>query len=89
MIDIAEFASVQGDRPVVFVIGKAPYTQGMLRDRYALAKLTLALVLGAIAQGAVDVDYTEQNLSFSQYPLSAATTCSKLTDAFERAWGIL
>lgn len=34
------------------------------------------------------MDYTEEEVSFSGYPLSAALTCSKLCSAFEEAWGI-
>ncbi|KAL3204063.1 hypothetical protein MRX96_041391 [Rhipicephalus microplus] len=36
----------------------------------------------------VDPDYTEGSFSISQYPLSAALTCSKLCSAFEEAWGV-
>ena len=44
---------------------------------------------GAQAHGSVNVDYTEENVGISHYPLSAALTCSKLCDAFEQAWDIL
>ncbi len=33
--------------------------------------------------------YTDQALSFSQYPLSAANAVGRLVSAFERKWGIL
>ena len=36
----------------------------------------------------VTVDYTEQEIAISEYPLSAALTCTKLCSAFEEAWGI-
>ncbi|XP_017493577.1 PREDICTED: ribosomal RNA small subunit methyltransferase NEP1-like [Rhagoletis zephyria] len=49
----------------------------------------LAIVVGAMAHGAVDVDYTEGEISISQYPLSAALTCTKICSAFEEAWGIV
>ena len=39
-------------------------------------------------QGAIETDYTEENISISNYPLSAALCCSKLCDAFESAWGV-
>ena len=39
-------------------------------------------------QGAIETDYTEENISISNYPLSAALCCSKLCDAFENAWGV-
>lgn len=49
----------------------------------------LAIVVGSMAHGAVDVDYTEGDISISQYPLSAALTCTKICSAFEEAWGIV
>merc|ERR1719342_1007623 len=42
------------------------------------------IVVGAIAKGAIKTDYTEENISISNYPLSAALCCSKLCDAFEQ-----
>jgi rRNA small subunit pseudouridine methyltransferase Nep1 len=45
-------------------------------------------VVGAIAKGSITPDYTEENVSISNYPLSAALACSKLCDAFEQAWGV-
>jgi len=48
----------------------------------------IVIVVGAIAKGAIETDYTEKNLSISNYPLSAALTCTKICDAFEQAWGI-
>ena len=47
------------------------------------------MVIGAQAHGSVTTDYTEENIGISNYPLSAALTCSKLCDAFEQSWGIL
>ena len=48
----------------------------------------ICIVVGAIAKGAIETDYTEENISISNYPLSAALCCAKLCDAFEQAWGI-
>ena len=48
----------------------------------------ICIVVGAIAKGAIETDYTEENISISNYPLSAALTCTKLCDAFEAAWGV-
>ncbi|KAH9377148.1 hypothetical protein HPB48_003136 [Haemaphysalis longicornis] len=48
----------------------------------------IVVVIGSMAHGSVDPDYTEASYSISQYPLSAALTCSKLCSAFEEAWGI-
>ncbi|XP_072106323.1 ribosomal RNA small subunit methyltransferase NEP1 [Mobula birostris] len=47
------------------------------------------LVVGSFAHGSIDVDYTERQVSISNYPLSAALTCSKICNAFEAAWGVL
>uniref|UniRef100_A0A2K5K972 18S rRNA (pseudouridine(1248)-N1)-methyltransferase n=1 Tax=Colobus angolensis palliatus TaxID=336983 RepID=A0A2K5K972_COLAP len=35
------------------------------------------------------VEYTEKMVSISNYPLSAALTCAKLTTAFEEVWGVI
>ncbi|MBN3308484.1 ribosomal RNA small subunit methyltransferase NEP1 [Amia ocellicauda] len=48
-----------------------------------------AIVVGAFAHGSVDVDYTERTVSISDYPLSAALTCSKICSGFEEVWGVL
>ncbi|KAI5618170.1 ribosomal RNA small subunit methyltransferase NEP1, partial [Silurus asotus] len=47
------------------------------------------VVIGAFAHGKVNVDYTEKEVSISNYPLSAALTCSKICSAFEEVWGVL
>ncbi|KAM4819697.1 ribosomal RNA small subunit methyltransferase NEP1 isoform 2-T2 [Thomomys bottae] len=49
----------------------------------------IVFVVGAFAHGKVDVDYTEKMVSLSNYPLSAALTCAKLTTAFEEVWGVV
>ncbi|XP_063701307.1 ribosomal RNA small subunit methyltransferase NEP1 [Culicoides brevitarsis] len=51
--------------------------------------LPMAIVVGAFAHGNVDVPYKEDVISISNYPLSAALTCSKLCSAFEEVWGIV
>ncbi|RWS06471.1 ribosomal RNA small subunit methyltransferase NEP1-like protein [Dinothrombium tinctorium] len=48
----------------------------------------VAIVIGAMAHGQADVDYVEETVSISQYPLSAALACTKIVSAFEDAWGI-
>lgn len=48
----------------------------------------IVFVIGAMAHGSVDVDYTERSYSISSYPLSAALTCAKVCTAFEQGWGI-
>lgn len=37
----------------------------------------------------VSVEYTEKMVSISNYPLSAALTCAKVTTAFEEVWGVI
>lgn len=44
---------------------------------------------GSHAHGPADVDWTEKSIAVSAYPLSAATALSRLTHAYEDAWGIL
>ncbi|VEN58726.1 unnamed protein product [Callosobruchus maculatus] len=48
----------------------------------------IAIVVGAIPRGSLSCDYTEEKVSISNYPLSAALTCTKLCSAFEEAWNI-
>ncbi|XP_039073446.1 ribosomal RNA small subunit methyltransferase NEP1 [Hyaena hyaena] len=48
----------------------------------------IVFVVGAFAHGQVNVEYTEKMVSISNYPLSAALTCAKLTTAFEEVWGV-
>mmetsp|Transcript_21281 Transcript_21281/g.82614 ORF Transcript_21281/g.82614 Transcript_21281/m.82614 type:complete len:328 (+) Transcript_21281:53-1036(+) len=49
----------------------------------------VVLVIGAFAKGKIDVDYIEEEVAISQYPLSAAGVCGKMTSAFEYHWGVL
>ncbi|XP_037933606.1 ribosomal RNA small subunit methyltransferase NEP1 [Teleopsis dalmanni] len=49
----------------------------------------IVLVIGGFAHGVLNCDYTEGLFSISNYPLSAAITCSKVCNAFEEVWGIV
>ncbi|XP_018328143.1 ribosomal RNA small subunit methyltransferase NEP1 [Agrilus planipennis] len=49
----------------------------------------VVVVVGAMAHGKLEIDYTEETVAISNYPLSAALTCTKLCSAFEEAWGVL
>lgn len=49
----------------------------------------VVFVIGAHARGSDVVDYADQYICFSNYPLSAALTCAKVTSAFEQLWGVL
>lgn len=48
----------------------------------------IAVVIGALARGSINVDYIEETVSISNYPLSAALTCTKFCSAFEDAWNV-
>ncbi|PZC79793.1 hypothetical protein B5X24_HaOG215782 [Helicoverpa armigera] len=48
----------------------------------------IVMVIGAMAHGKVEVDYSEDVISISNYPLSAALTCAKLCTAFEEVWDV-
>jgi rRNA small subunit pseudouridine methyltransferase Nep1 len=48
----------------------------------------VVVVIGAMAKGAVDVDYTKESISISNYPLSAALTCARFCTAFEEKWNV-
>jgi len=48
----------------------------------------IAIVVGAIAIGSINPEYSEEDVAISNYPLSAALTCTKLCTAFEDAWNI-
>ena len=48
-----------------------------------------AFVIGAISKGDLDVDYNNEVISISEFPLSAGVVCGKICGAFEKHWGIL
>jgi len=48
----------------------------------------IAIVVGAMAHGKVEVDYTEELVAISGYPLSGALACAKITGGFEEVWGV-
>lgn len=49
----------------------------------------IVFVVGAMARGSLEADYVEESVSISNYPLSAALTCTKLCTAFEESWGVI
>jgi rRNA small subunit pseudouridine methyltransferase Nep1 len=51
----------------------------------------IVMAIGAIAHGADNFgdEYVDEKIAISEYPLSAAGTCSKITCAFEDLWDIL
>jgi rRNA small subunit pseudouridine methyltransferase Nep1 len=48
----------------------------------------IVVVIGAMAKGSVECDYTDKTVAISNYPLSAAITCSKFCSAFEDKWNV-
>lgn len=48
----------------------------------------VCVIIGAIAKGAIKTDYNDENMCIGNYPLSAALTCAKITNAFEETWGV-
>lgn len=49
----------------------------------------VVFVVGAMSKGDINVDYTDDNVSVSSYPLSAAIVCAKLCTSFEKVWDVL
>jgi rRNA small subunit pseudouridine methyltransferase Nep1 len=49
----------------------------------------VAIVIGAMSQGDLDIDYANDSISVSAYPLSASVVCSKVCCSFESIWEIL
>eukprot|EP01134_Creolimax_fragrantissima_P003874 CFRG3874T1 len=49
----------------------------------------VVFVIGGMAHGSIDVDYVDQMISLSDYPLSGAGACAKVCNAFEDLWGVL
>ncbi|CAJ0573382.1 unnamed protein product, partial [Mesorhabditis spiculigera] len=49
----------------------------------------IVVVIGGIAKGKIQTDYTEGDLKISNYPLSAALTCAKITSGLEELWDII
>ncbi|KAK8795623.1 hypothetical protein WA158_000280 [Blastocystis sp. Blastoise] len=49
----------------------------------------IVFVFGAIAHGHINLDYVEETVSFSKYPLSGSVAVGKLMNAFEHCWDIL
>ncbi|GAB0096091.1 Ribosomal RNA small subunit methyltransferase NEP1 [Sergentomyia squamirostris] len=61
---------------------------GNCRELVPTNNKPIVMVIGAFAHGNVEVDYTEESVSISKFPLSAALTCTKLCNAFEEVWGV-
>lgn len=62
-----------------------------MRDYVAAASddVNLVFVVGAMAHGKISNDYTDDFISISQYPLSAACCLGRICNALEQKWKIL
>jgi len=49
----------------------------------------VVFVVGAFAHGVIDKSYTDEFMSVSKYPLSAACCVGKITNSLEDKWGVL
>jgi rRNA small subunit pseudouridine methyltransferase Nep1 len=45
--------------------------------------------VGAFAHGKIDAPYVDEEISISQYPLSAAYCLARITNAMELKWNIV
>jgi len=50
---------------------------------------TIVFVVGAFARGKIDAPWVDEEISVSEYPLSAAYALGRITNAFEQKWGIV
>jgi len=80
--------------PNTQVIGTSVRAKSLVRiddfvQDYFKKDESAVFVIGAFSHGSIDVDYINTEISFSEYPLSAAVACCKVCSAFERHWGIL
>ncbi|KAJ1419228.1 hypothetical protein SESBI_15176 [Sesbania bispinosa] len=53
------------------------------------SNMDLVFVVGAMAHGKIETDYTEDYIAISGYPLSAAYCIARICGAFESKWKIL
>lgn len=51
--------------------------------------VNIVYIVGAMAHGKVTEDWADDNICVSEFPLSAATVCSRITYAYEAMLGIL
>jgi len=85
VVDIFDFVPGLFDNKASSVTQIKTEVSGMKVDRDSIA----VFVIGAMSHGKVDVDYVDQQISFSNYPLSASVACGRLCNSFERMLGIV
>jgi len=49
----------------------------------------VVFVIGAMSHGKIDVDYINDEISISQYPLSGSVACGKICASFEKFFGVI
>lgn len=49
----------------------------------------VVLVVGAFAHGHIEAPWVDEEVSISQYPLSAAYVLGRITNAFEQKWDVV
>ena len=50
---------------------------------------TVVFAVGAFARGKIDAPWVDEEISVSEFPLSAAYALGRITNAFEQKWGIV
>lgn len=70
---------------------KAPCVQNIFEfvQRGCPSDKALVFVVGAFAHGKVNASYVDQEISISNFPLSAAQAIGRITNACEQKWDIV
>lgn len=50
---------------------------------------SVVFVVGAISKGDLEINYSNDSVSVSSFPLTAGVVCSKICNSFEKVWDIL
>ena len=51
--------------------------------------IPVCFVVGAMSKGDLNIDYQNDTISISKYPLTAGIVCSRICSAFENCWNVL
>lgn len=65
------------------------YVPKMFAEKKPMQNDSVVFVVGGYAHGAMNVDYCDEFMSISNFSLSAAAVCSKITNAFEEFWNVV
>lgn len=89
VVDIREHASDMAELVLPKHTGDSidPPSESDIEDRGDV--VNVVYVVGAMAHGKVTEEWADDNICISEYPLSAATVCSRITYAYEAMLGIL